>query len=49
MLGLINIVLEAFVSETFGEDAWVSIKKKAGLSSQTWTSGCPYADDQTYK
>ncbi len=48
MLGLINLALEFYVVDTFGEDTWAAIKQAAGLQTQAWVSVCPYSDAQTY-
>jgi len=47
MLGWINQMIQAFVVETFGQDAWEQIKEKAGVNTN-WVSTCPYSDSMTY-
>lgn len=47
-LGYVNISLESFVLDVYGNEVWVKAKEEANLQAQSWLSGCAYADDQTY-
>ena len=53
MLGLIHITWEEFVKQEFGEDAWLQVLAKAGLSASSlplyFETHCPYADSLFYR
>ena len=48
MIGLINISIQAFVVDTFGDEAWRKVVEGSGVTSTTWISSCPYPDSTTY-
>lgn len=48
MLGWINQSIEAFVTDTFGAEAWRDIVAASGARTD-WVSSCPYSDGVTYE
>ena len=48
MLGWINQSIEAFVTDTFGPEAWRDIVAACGARTD-WVSSCPYSDGVTYE
>jgi hypothetical protein len=44
---MINISIQAFVEESFGEPAWQQVVEGAGVETK-WVSSCPYNDADTY-
>jgi len=48
MLGWINQSIKAFVTDTFGAEAWRDVVASAGTRTD-WVSSCPYGDAETYK
>lgn len=47
MLGWINLSIEEFIRETFGEEKWQQVLKVSGVH-RNWVSSCPYPDKDTY-
>jgi len=47
MLGWINQSVEAFITESFGEDKWLRVLEASGVN-YPWLSSCVYADQVTY-
>ena len=49
MYGLANKALEQLVTSRFGEEAWETIKRNAGVDVEVFVSMEAYPDDVTYK
>ena len=49
MYGLVNKAIQGLVTENFGEEAWVKVKEKAGVTVDSFLSNEPYPDEVTYK
>lgn len=49
MIGLINVSINAFVVEAFGQEAWAKIVEDSGTTSTDWITTCPYPDSITYE
>ena len=49
MYGLVNKAVEELVCSRFGEEAWETIKRKAGVEIDAFVSMDSYPDDVTYK
>lgn len=47
MIGWINLSVKAFITDSFGPDAWVKILAESG-EKEEWISSCPYSDSVTY-
>ncbi|KAG2433108.1 hypothetical protein HYH02_012811 [Chlamydomonas schloesseri] len=48
MIGIINEAAKLFVLDTYGQETWDAIVASTGCDPH-FISGCPYADEQTYK
>lgn len=48
MYGLVNQAIEGFVTSSFGEKVWESIKAKAGVLEPVFMSNEPYPDEVTF-
>lgn len=49
MYGIVNKAIQGLVTENFGEEAWVKVKEKAGVTVDSFLSNEPYPDEVTYK
>ena len=49
MYGLANKALEQLVTSRFGEEAWETVKRNAGVDVDVFVSMEAYPDDVTYK
>lgn len=49
MYGLVNKAIEDMVCSRFGEEAWETIKQKAGIDIDAFISMDAYSDDVTYQ
>ncbi|PNW71807.1 hypothetical protein CHLRE_16g688901v5 [Chlamydomonas reinhardtii] len=48
MIGIINEAAKLFVLDSYGQEVWDKIVETTGVDPH-FISGCPYADEQTYK
>lgn len=48
MLGWVNQSVEAFITDTFGVEAWLKVVEASGVHPN-WVSSCPYSDKITYE
>ena len=48
MIGVINLSIQSFVTETFGLETWKQIVEKGQIDTH-WISNCPYSDKSTFK
>ena len=46
--GIINEAAKLFVLDSYGQEVWDKIVETTGVDPH-FISGCPYADEQTYK
>ncbi len=49
MYGIVNKAIQGLVTENFGEENWLLIKQKSGVTEDSFLSNEPYPDDVTYK
>ena len=49
MYGMVNKALQSLITQDYGEEAWESIKKEAGVEVQHFVSNDGYPDEVTYK
>ncbi|HEX9164279.1 MAG TPA: heme NO-binding domain-containing protein [Gemmatimonadales bacterium] len=49
MYGMVNQAVESLVRSRFGDDAWETIKRKAGVDVEVFVSNHGYSDDVTYQ
>ena len=49
MYGIVNKAIEELVTENFGSNAWVEVKKQSGVDVDFFLSNEPYDDAITYK
>jgi hypothetical protein len=47
MIGWINLSVKAFITDSFGADAWEKVLAESG-EKEHWISSCPYSDAVTY-
>jgi hypothetical protein len=47
LAGWINVSIERFICDSFGEDKWNQVLAASG-EKYPWVSSCPYADAVTY-
>ena len=48
MYGLVNKAVEGLVCENYGEETWLTIKRKAGVKEESFVSNQGYPDEVTY-
>ena len=48
MYGIVNKAIQGLVVENFGEEAWLKIKQKSGVTHDVFLSNEPYPDEDTY-
>lgn len=49
MYGLVNKAIEELVVNSYGKDAWVTIKARAGVEVDVFISNAGYPDELTYQ
>ena len=47
MLGFMNLGIEQFITESFGQETWKEVLLKSQIEAN-WISSCPYADKFTF-
>ena len=48
MYGLVNQAIQGLVTDQFGQDAWIKVKAKAGVTEETFLSNQIYDDSMTF-
>lgn len=49
MYGIVNKAIEDLITENFGKNVWLAVKKRSGIDVDFFLSNEPYDDDITFK